>query len=109
MSKAEQVFKTVDFSAGTDLKERLRKQLFENNENFLLEKGLREDSNKASSRKGSARQLSFDELEMVNAAGILAMQSQNLKDRVKPKLFQNILENNSLNDPFFQNDPDHDN
>ena len=43
MSKAEQIFKTADFSVETDLKERLRKQLFENREIELSEKGLRDN------------------------------------------------------------------
>ena len=98
MSKAEQIFKTVDFSVETDLKERLRKQLFENREIKLSEKGLRDNGDNDGSqvvgkvvgnvgngggssagrntggRRSSARQLSFDELDLVNAAGNIAMQ-----------------------------------
>ena len=131
MSKAEQIFKTVDFSVETDLKERLRKQLFENREIKLSEKGLRDNDNNDGSqvvgkvvgnvgngggssagrntggRRSSARQLSFDELDLVNAAGNIAMQ-QDSSGRGKPGKAKDSQNKNSWNNPFSGNLLDND-
>ena len=119
MSKAEQIFKTADFSVETDLKERLRKQLFENGEITLSEKGLRDSSDKgggnvvgsvgrnAGGRRSSARQLSFDELDLVNAAGNIAMQ-QDSSGRGKPGKAKDSQNKNPWNNPFSGNLLDND-
>lgn len=120
MSKAEQIFKTADFSVETDLKERLRKQLFENREITLSGKGLGDSSDKggggnvvgsvgrnAGGRRSSARQLSFDELDLVNAAGNIAMQQEStgIGKAGKAKDSQN---KNPWNNPFSGNLLDND-
>lgn len=120
MSKAEQIFKTADFSVETDLKERLRKQLFENGEITLSGKGLRDSSDKggggnvvgsvgrnAGGRRSSARQLSFDELDLVNAAGNIAMQ-QDSSGRGKPGKAKDSQNKNPWNNPFSGNLLDND-
>ena len=120
MSKAEQIFKTADFSVETDLKERLRKQLFENREITLSEKGLGDSSDKggggnvvgsvgriAGGRRSSARQLSFDELDLVNAAGNIAMQQDSSGSR-KPGKAKDSRNNNPWNNPFSGNLLDND-
>lgn len=85
MSKVEQFFNTVDFSGETDLKDRLRKQLFGNREQSISDQNSRNRNDDDSSRKFPARQLSLDELELVNAAGDPAMQQQNSAKREKSK------------------------
>ena len=119
MSKAEQIFKTADFSVETDLKERLRKQLFENGEITLSEKGLGDSSDKgggnvvgsvgrnAGGRRSSARQLSFDELDLVNAAGNIAMQ-QDSSGRGKAGKAKDSRNKNPWNSPFSGNLLDND-
>ena len=124
MSKAEQIFKTADFSVETDLKERLRKQLFENGEITLSEKGLGDSSDKggggnvvgsvvgsvgrnAGGRRSSARQLSFDELDLVNAAGNIAMQ-QDSSGRGKAGKAKDSQNKNPWNNPFSGNLLDND-
>lgn len=120
MSKAEQIFKTADFSVETDLKERLRKQLFENGEITLSEKGLGDSSDKggggnvvgsvgrnAGGRRSSARQLIFDELDLVNAAGNIAMQ-QDFSGRGKAGKAKDSRNKNSWNNPFSGNLLDND-
>ena len=69
MSKVEQVFKSADFSGETDLKLRLRAQLFNNTGTF---------SNGRSSRRGKIRELRFDELDQVTAAGDIHGQQKNV-------------------------------
>lgn len=128
MSKAEQIFKTADFSVETDLKERLRKQLFENGEITLSEKGLGDSSDKggggnvvgsvggnvvgsvgrnAGGRRSSARQLSFDELDLINAAGNIAMQ-QDSSGRGKAGKAKDSQSKNPWNSPFSGNLLDND-
>lgn len=127
MSKAEQIFKTVDFSVETDLKERLRKQLFENREIKLSEKGSRDNSDNdgskvvgnvgsgvgssagrnAGGRRSSARQLSFDELDLVNAAGSIAMQ-QDSSGKAKPAKPKDPRGKNPWSNPFSGNILDND-
>ena len=116
MSKAEQIFRTADFSVETDLKERLRKQLFENREITLSGKGLRDSGGgnvvgsvgrNAGGRRSSARQLSFDELDLVNAAGNIAMQ-QDSSGRGKPGKAKDSQNKNSWNNPFSGNLLDND-
>ena len=131
MSKAEQIFKTADFSVETDLKERLRKQLFENREIKLSEKGLRDNGDNDGSqvvgkvvgnvgngggssagrntggRRSSARQLSFDELDLVNAAGNIAMQ-QDSSGKAKPAKPKDHQSKNPWNNPFSGNILDND-
>lgn len=85
MSKVEQFFNTVDFSGETDLKDRLRKKLFGNREQSISDQNSRNKNDDCSSRKIPARQLSLDELELVNAAGNPAMQQQNSAKRDKSK------------------------
>ena len=87
MSNVEQFFNSVDFSGETDLKDRLRKQLFGNREQSISDQNSRNKNDDGSSRKIPARQLSLDELELVNAAGDLAMQQRNSAKREKSKQF----------------------
>ena len=68
MSKVEQIFRSADFSEETDLKMRLRAQLFNNAGTF---------SNGRSSRRGKIRELRFDELDQVTAAGDIHSQQGN--------------------------------
>ena len=83
MSKAEQFFNTVDFSVETDFKERLRKQLFESSEGSISEQSLHDNKAAVHKKKESARELSLDELEMVNAAGNIAMQEKTFINEIK--------------------------
>lgn len=133
MNKAEQFFNTVDFSIETDFKERLRKQLFENSERTIPEQSLSDDSGDVNNtdsintdvtdtnavnadvinaniykRKDSARELSFDELELVNAAGNISMQGQTLINRSKSKPIQDKTDASPWSKPFCGNISDHD-
>ena len=136
MNKAEQFFNTVDFSIETDFKDRLRKQLFEkfeNSERTIPEQSLSDDSgdvNNAVSinadaananaintdvinadfhkRKDSARELSFDELELVNAAGNISMHGQTLINKNKSKPIQDKPDASPWSKPFCGNISDHD-
>lgn len=107
MIKAEQVFKKVDFSVETDFKERLRQQLFEQKERARSEQVLREGSVEAGRRKTGGRQLSFDELDLVNAAGSIDMQQESAgrgnpgKDRDRQR---KTPWNNTFSGNLFDND-----
>lgn len=107
MSKVEQLFKTVDFSGETDFKDRLRKHLFESREKAISDQDSRVGNEDGSSRKSSARPLSLDELELVNAAGDLAMQQHNPAGRAKSKFLQKGQENNSWTNTFSGKITDH--
>ena len=76
MKNAELIFKSADFSRETDFKNRLRTQLFDD----YMKPSLIQNSfsvKKSSGRSGRfARELSVDELELVTAAGDIAVQSK---------------------------------
>lgn len=111
MNKAEQFFNTVDFSVETDFKERLRKQLFDNIERSFSEQNLKYNSadiHNTQKKRKSARELSIDELEMVNAAGNISMQEKALRNRVKSKPIQDRPDQNPWNTPFSGNIANHD-
>lgn len=109
MSKAEQFFNTVDFSVETDFKERLRKQLFENSDRSISEQSLQDKSADVHKRKESARELSIEELDMVNAAGNIAMQGKTLVNRTKSKPIQDKPDQNPWNKPLSGNIADQEN
>lgn len=69
MSKVEQIFESVDFSEDTDLKDRLRAQLFGDNNPASSSIVAFPGNRNSGGRSMSGRILSFDELEMVSAAG----------------------------------------
>ena len=75
MKNVELIFKSADFSRETDFKNRLRTQLFDD----YMKPSLVQNSfsvKKGSGRSGRfARELSVDELELVTAAGDIAVQS----------------------------------
>jgi len=75
MNNAELIFKSADFSRETDFKSRLRTQLFDD----YMKPSLVQNSfsvKKGSGRSGRfARELSVEELELVTAAGDIAVQS----------------------------------
>ena len=108
MNKAEQFFNTVDFSVETDFKERLRKQLFESSEGSISEQSLHDNKAAVHKKKESARELSLDELEMVNAAGNIAMQGQTLTNRAKSKPIQDKTGLDPWAKPFSGNIADQD-
>ena len=112
MSKVEQFFNKVDFSGETDLKDRLRNQLFGNTKKSISEQDFRDRSagisNEISNRKTQARQLSLDELELVNAAGNLAMQQQSSASRTKSKQLQEGQGKNPWDSTFSGKITDHD-
>ena len=109
MNKAEQFFNTVDFSVETDFKERLRKQLFESSEGSISEQSLHDNKAAVHKKKESARELSLDELEMVNAAGNIAMQEKTLINRVKPKPILDKPDQNPWNKSLSGNIADQEN
>ena len=110
MSKAEQLFKEVDFSHETDFKDRLRKHLFEDSEKSLSNKEWRDGSDGVYDRRVSARQLSLEELEHVNAAGILGVNQglRNPVNRLKFKRPHDWQEKSPWTDSFSGDIPDHD-
>jgi hypothetical protein len=112
MSKVEQFFNKVDFSGETDLKDRLRNQLFGNTKKSISEQDFRDRSagisNEISNRKTPARQLSLDELELVNAAGNLAMQQQSSASRTKSKQLPEGQGKNPWDSTFSGKITDHD-
>lgn len=112
MSKVEQFFNKVDFSGETDLKDRLRNQLFGNTKKSISEQDFRDRSagisNEISNRKTQARQLSIDELEHVNAAGNLAMQQQSSASRTKSKQLLEGQGKNPWDNTFSGKITDHD-
>ena len=108
MNKAEQFFNTVDFSVETDFKERLRKQLFESSEGSISEQSLHDNKAAVHKKKESDRELSLDELEMVNAAGNIAMQEKTFINRVKPKPIMDKPDQNPWNKPLSGNIADQD-
>lgn len=81
MSKAEQIFESADFSGETDLKDRLRIQLFDDNSPASSEL-IDHNSDQGFDKKLTyGRILSFDELEMVSAAG----NSTSYRNQAAPK------------------------
>lgn len=112
MSKVELFFNKVDFSGETDLKDRLRNQLFGNTKKSISEQDFRDRSagisNEISNRKTQARQLSLDELEHVNAAGNLAMQQQSSASRTKSKQLPEGQGKNPWDSTFSRKITDHD-
>lgn len=117
MSKAEELFEKVDFSLETDLKDRLRNQLFKNGGESASRQDAMHGNREKGGRKGSVRKLDFEELEYVNAAGNTAMQegpalgvntghTQDLKKRYAGavSLFGNMADPNIA----VQNMADHD-
>ncbi len=78
MSKAEQIFKSADFSEDTDFKDRLRARLFENKGPASSARSDGNDQKQSVPDRFSKRILSFEELDMVSAAGDNA-QYQNSK------------------------------
>ena len=69
MSKAEHIFESADFSGETDFKERLRVQLFDDNSPASSELIDQNADLRFDKKETYGRILSFDELEMVSAAG----------------------------------------
>lgn len=69
MSKAEQIFESADFSGETDFKDRLRVQLFDDNTPASSELVDQNADQKSDKKETYGQILSFDELEMVSAAG----------------------------------------
>lgn len=108
MSKVEEFFNKVDFSGETDFRDRLRKQLFENNKKSISEQDFRNQSAEINGRRTPARQLSLDELELVNAAGNPAMQQQSSAKRVTSKQLLERQGNNPWDNTFSGKITDHD-
>ena len=96
MDLMEEVLKSADFSGETDLKDRLRAQLF--NENNIS--SLKKDDLTGGKHKGKqnsfARELSLDELDFVTAAGDAHYQDANYQR--KESSVEDVL--NPLKQPF---------
>ena len=69
MDLMEEVLKSADFSGETDLKDRLRAQLFNENNISSLKKDDLTGGKNNGKQNSFARELSLDELDFVTAAG----------------------------------------
>lgn len=69
MDLMEEVLKSADFSGETDLKDRLRAQLFDENDIPSLKKDDLTGGKNNGKQNSFARELSLDELDFVTAAG----------------------------------------
>ena len=69
MDFMEQILKSADFSGETDLKDRLRAQLFNNNNVQSLKKDDQTGGKQNGKRNAFSRELSLEELDFVTAAG----------------------------------------
>ena len=96
MDLMEEVLKSADFSGETDLKDRLRAQLFDENNIPSLKKDDLTGGKHKGKQNSFARELSLDELDFVTAAGDAHYQDANYQR--KKSSVEDVL--NPLKQPF---------
>ena len=96
MDLMEEVLKSADFSGETDLKDRLRAQLFDENNIPSLKKDDLTGGKNNGKQNAFARELSLDELDFVTAAGDAHYQDANYQR--KKSSVEDVL--NPLKKPF---------